>query len=111
MFLVDTAQGRIVSDDEIKAELAAEHPYRSGSTPGCSTLDDLPQPAHEQMPHHRVNRQQAFGYTNEELNLLVAPMARTGAEPLGSMGTDAPIAVLSPARQLLFDYFSSCSRR
>jgi glutamate synthase (NADPH/NADH) large chain len=106
MFLVDTAQGRIVSDEEIKAELAAEYPYRQWLDDQLFHLDDLPQGPYVRMPHHRVVlRQQAFGYTYEELNLLVAPMARAGAEPLGSMGTDTPIAVLSARPRMLFDYF------
>ncbi|MGK2879926.1 MAG: glutamate synthase large subunit [Mycobacterium sp.] len=106
MFLVDTAQGRIVSDEEIKAELAAEHPYQEWLDAGQFHLDDLPQGNYVRMPHHRVVlRQQTFGYTYEELNLLVAPMARTGAEALGSMGTDTPIAVLSQRPRMLYDYF------
>ncbi|MCV7176514.1 glutamate synthase large subunit [Mycolicibacterium sphagni] len=106
MFLVDTAQGRIVSDEEIKAELAAEQPYQQWLDDQLFHLDDLPQGPYVRMPHHRVVlRQQAFGYTYEELNLLVAPMARAGAEPLGSMGTDTPIAVLSARPRMLFDYF------
>ena len=106
MFLVDTAQGRIVDDEEIKAELAAEHPYQEWLDAGLFHLDELPQGDYVRMPHHRVVlRQQAFGYTYEELNLLVSPMARTGAEPLGSMGTDTPVAVLSQRPRMLFDYF------
>ncbi len=106
MFLVDTAQGRIVSDEEIKAELAAEHPYQEWLDAGLFHLSELPQGNYVRMPHHRiVLRQQAFGYTYEELNLLVAPMARNGAEPLGSMGTDTPVAVLSQRPRMLFDYF------
>jgi glutamate synthase (NADPH) large chain len=106
MFLVDTAQGRIVSDEDIKAELAAEHPYQEWLDAGLFHLDELPQGNYVRMPHHRiVLRQQAFGYTYEELNLLVAPMARNGAEALGSMGTDTPVAVLSQRPRMLFDYF------
>ncbi len=106
MFLVDTAQGRIVSDEEIKAELASGQPYQEWLDDQQFHLDDLPQGPYVRMPHHRVVlRQQAFGYTYEELNMLVAPMARTGAEPLGSMGTDTPIAVLSSRPRMLFDYF------
>ena len=106
MFLVDTAQGRIVSDEEIKAELAAEQPYQEWLDAGVFRLDDLPQGDYVRMPHHRVVlRQQAFGFTYEELNLLVAPMARSGAEALGSMGTDTPVAVLSARPRMLFDYF------
>ncbi len=106
MFLVDTAQGRIVSDEEIKAELAAEKPYQEWLDEQLFHLDELPQGPYIRMPHHRVVlRQQAFGYTYEELNLLVAPMARNGAESLGSMGTDTPIAVLSARPRMLFDYF------
>jgi glutamate synthase (NADPH/NADH) large chain len=106
MFLVDTAQGRIVSDEEIKSELAAEQPYQEWLDAGLFHIDELPQGKYIKMPHHRVVlRQQAFGYTYEELNLLIAPMARTGAEALGSMGTDTPIAVLSQRPRMLFDYF------
>jgi glutamate synthase (NADPH) large chain len=106
MFLVDTAQGRIVSDEEIKAELAAEHPYQEWLAKGLFHLDELPQGNYVRMPHHRVVlRQQAFGYTYEELNLLVAPMVRAGAEPIGSMGTDTPVAVLSQRPRMLYDYF------
>ncbi|WP_042907438.1 glutamate synthase central domain-containing protein, partial [Mycobacterium avium] len=106
MFLVDTAQGRIVSDEEIKAELAAEHPYQEWLDRNLVPLDDLPQGDYKRMPHDRlVKRQQTFGYTYEELNLLVAPMVRTGAEPIGSMGTDTPVAVLSQRPRMLYDYF------
>ncbi|CAN5377299.1 glutamate synthase large subunit [soil metagenome] len=106
MFLVDTAQGRIVSDEEVKAELAAEHPYQEWLDAGLFHVDDLPQGDYVRMPHHRVVlRQQTFGYTYEELSMLLAPMAKTGAEALGSMGTDTPIAVLSQRPRMLFDYF------
>jgi glutamate synthase (NADPH/NADH) large chain/glutamate synthase (ferredoxin) len=106
MFLVDTAQGRIVSDEEIKAELAAAQPYQEWLDAGLFHLDELPPGDYVRMPHHRVVlRQQIFGYTYEELNLLVAPMARTGAEALGSMGTDTPVAVLSQRPRMLYDYF------
>ncbi len=106
MFLVDTAQGRIVSDEEIKADLAAEHPYQEWLDNGLVPLDELPEGKDVRMPHHRiVMRQLAFGYTYEELNLLVAPMARLGAEPIGSMGTDTPVAVLSQRPRMLYDYF------
>ncbi|MCX6480572.1 MAG: glutamate synthase-related protein, partial [Mycobacterium sp.] len=106
MFLVDTAQGRIISDEEIKTDLAAEHPYAEWLASEQFHLDDLPQGPYIRMPHHRVVlRQMAFGFTYEELNLLVAPMARTGGEPLGSMGSDTPIAVLSTRPRMLYDYF------
>src|SRR4029077_20252681 len=106
MFLVDTAQGRIVSDEEIKAELAAEQPYQQWLDNGLIPLAELPQGDYVRMPHHRVVlRQLVFGYPYEELNVLVAPMARSGAEPLGSMGTDTPVAVLSQRPRMLYDYF------
>ena len=106
MFLVDTTQGRIVSDEEVKAELAAAEPYQKWIDEGLVRLEQLPDRPHQHMPHNRiVLRQQVFGYTYEEINLLVAPMARTGAEALGSMGTDTPIAVLSNRSRMLFDYF------
>ena len=96
MFLVNMTEGRIVSDEEIKAELAAEQPYQEWLDKGLIPLAELPQGNYERMLEHRVVlRQLVFGYTYEELNMLVAPMARTGAEPIGSMGTDTPVAVLS----------------
>ena len=106
MFLVDTAQGRIVSDEEIKGELAAAEPYQEWLDEGLLRLKDLPDRPHTVMAHDRVTqRQQMFGYTTEELDLLLTPMAKTGAEAIGSMGTDTPVAVLSLRPRLLFDYF------
>ncbi|MEJ7845826.1 MAG: glutamate synthase large subunit, partial [Acidimicrobiales bacterium] len=107
MFLVDTAQGRIIADDEIKADLAAEHPYAEWLHDGLVHLDDLP-PRHFLTPQHSsvVAQQRTFGYTTEELKILIAPMAKIGIEALGSMGTDTPIAALSARPRLLFDYFS-----
>ena len=106
MFLVDTSRGRIIDDNEIKAELAAEHPYQEWLDAGLVHLDDLP-PRLMLTPQHAsvVEHQRVFGWTNEELEILVAPMARAGTEPIGSMGTDTPIAVLSQRPRLLFDYF------
>lgn len=106
MFLVDTEAGRIVHDAEIKAELAAAEPYADWLHAGIIELKDLPAREHVIYTHDSVTRrQQVFGYTEEELKILVAPMARTGAEPLGSMGTDTPISPLSTRPRLLFDYF------
>ncbi|RZQ64707.1 glutamate synthase large subunit [Amycolatopsis suaedae] len=106
MFLVDTAQGRIVDDAEIKGELAAEHPYADWVRDGLLHLGDLPEREREVPPHAAlVRRQQAFGYTAEELDVLLEPMARTGAEPIGSMGNDSPLAPLSSGQRQLFDYF------
>ncbi|MEV0899387.1 glutamate synthase large subunit [Actinoplanes sp. NPDC049802] len=106
MFLVDTAAGRIVHDAEIKAELAAAEPYADWLHAGLIELEDLPAREHVIYTHDSVlRRQQVFGYSEEELKILVAPMARAGAEPLGSMGTDTPISPLSTRPRLLFDYF------
>ena len=106
MFLVDTSKGRIVDDDEIKAELAAEHPYEEWLHAGLVHLEDLP-PRFLLTPQHAsiVQHQRSFGYTTEELRILLAPMAKNGYEPIGSMGTDTPVAVLSERPRLLFDYF------
>ena len=107
MFLVDLEEGRVVEDDEIKDTLAAEHPYDEWLHAGLISLPQLPSRQH--VVHTRVSvarRQQIFGYTSEELRVLLTPMARDGAEPTGSMGTDTPIAVLSERPRLLFDYFS-----
>jgi glutamate synthase (NADPH/NADH) large chain len=107
MFLVDTAQGRIIEDDEIKAALAAEQPYQRWLDEGIVELDELPDRPHVRYPHGDVVRRQlTFGYTIEDQKVLVGPMAATGAEALGSMGTDTPIAVLSDRPRLLFDYFA-----
>ncbi|SIS21515.1 glutamate synthase large subunit [Williamsia sterculiae] len=106
MFLVDTDEGRIVDDEEIKDELAAAEPYQEWLDAGLLHLDELPDRPHTHMPHDRVVlRQQVFGYTTEEIDLLVTPMATTGAEPIGSMGTDTPVAVLSMRPRMLFDFF------
>ncbi|WP_203794516.1 glutamate synthase large subunit, partial [Actinoplanes derwentensis] len=106
MFLVDTTAGRIVHDDEIKADLAAAEPYADWLHAGLIELGDLPPREHVIYTHDSVTRrQQVFGYSEEELKILVAPMARTGAEPLGSMGTDTPISPLSTRPRLMFDYF------
>lgn len=106
MFLVDTAAGRIIEDDEIKAELAAAEPYAEYLHAGLIHLDELPEREHILHTHESVvRRQQTFGYTEEELRILLAPMARTGAEAMGSMGTDSPVAALSERPRLLFDYF------
>ncbi len=106
MFLVDTAQGRIVDDDEIKAELAAEHPYADWLAKDQVRLEELP-PRLMLTPQHAsvVTHQRLFGYTTEELRIIVGPMARTGEEPIGSMGSDTPVAVLSERPRLLYDYF------
>jgi len=107
MFLVDIAEGRIIEDGEIKDSLAAEHPYGEWLAEGIVRLADLPSREHIIYPHSSVlRRQRAFGYTEEELRIIIAPMAKNGAEPLGSMGTDSPIAALSEKPRLLFDYFA-----
>ena len=107
MFLVDTDEHRIIEDEEVKAELAAEHPYDEWLHAGLIHLDDIPEREHVVHTHASVTRrQQVFGYTEEELRVLLTPMANTAAEPIGSMGTDTPIAALSDKPRLLFDYFT-----
>ncbi len=115
IFLVDTEQGRIIEDDEIKAELAREHPYGEWLHAGLVRFEELPQrelrvvsELHEgEQPSHEslAKRQQIFGYTTEELKIILAPMAKNGAEPVGSMGTDTPLAALSERPRQIFDYF------
>jgi glutamate synthase (NADPH/NADH) large chain len=106
IFLVDTVQGRIVDDEEIKRELAAQHPYQQWLDRHLIDINDLP-PARAEAPEHETvfKRQQAFGYTQEDLRFLIAPMAMAGEEPVGSMGTDTSLAVLSDKPRLLYDYF------
>jgi len=107
IFLADTAAGRIVEDEEVKAELAAQHPYQDWLHAGLLRLDDLPD-RKRGVPTavDLLTRQRTFGYTEEELRVIFAPMARAGAEPIGSMGTDTPVAVLSDRPRLVFDYFT-----
>ncbi len=107
MFLADLAQHRLISNDEIKDSLAKTAPYGEWLTGGRILLADLPEREHVVHTHASVSRrQQVFGYTEEELRLILAPMGSGGAEPIGSMGTDTPIAALSEKPRLLFDYFS-----
>ena len=107
MFLVDLQEGRIIEDEEIKDSLATAQPYSDWLHAGLVRLSDLPSREHIVYPHSSVvRRQRAFGYTEEELRLIITPMAKNGAEPLGSMGTDTPIAALSEKPRLLFDYFA-----
>ena len=107
MFLVDTAAGRIIEDDEIKAQLAAEYPYGEWLEAGLIHLEALPEREHiVHTPQSVARRQQTFGYTEEELRIILEPMARSAAEPIGSMGTDTPIAVLSSRPRMVFDYFA-----
>ena len=107
IFLVDTAAGRIVTDDEVKAELAAEHPYDDWLHAGLLHLDDLPDRDRDLPDSAELAVQQRlFGYTEEDRRVLLGPMAISGAEPIGSMGDDTPLAVLSDRPRLLFDYFA-----
>jgi len=107
MFLVDTAEGRIVTDEEIKAGLAAGQPYDDWVHAGLVELSTLPDREHVVASHESVLRRQLlFGYTEEEVRILLTPMAEHGIEPIGSMGTDTPVAVLSRRSRLLYDYFS-----
>ncbi|ATE56634.1 glutamate synthase large subunit [Actinosynnema pretiosum] len=106
MFLVDTEQGRIVEDEEFKSALAAEHPYEEWLHAGLLSLEELPDREHVVQSHESVLRRQlTFGYTEEELRILLAPMSVGGMEPLASMGTDTPVAALSQRPRLLYDYF------
>ncbi|MBK8459599.1 MAG: glutamate synthase large subunit [Micropruina sp.] len=107
MLLVDLEQHRLIDDDEIKSQLAAEQPYAEWLEAGRINFRDLPDRQHVVHSAASVNRrQQVFGYSHEELKLILAPMASTGYEPIGSMGSDTPPAVLSTRPRLLFDYFA-----
>ena len=107
IFLIDLKAGRIVDDDEIKAELTDKRPWKHWVDENLKELDSLPTPIDVKAPDHDtlLIRQHAFGYTNEDLKLLMMPMATTGAEAVGSMGTDTPLACLSDRPQLLYNYF------
>src|SRR6185437_14971445 len=107
MFLVDTVEGRIISDKEIKSRLAGRQPYEQWLKENQITLDHLPEPVriHPSDQSTMLSRQRAFGYTEEDLRMILEPMAAKGEEPIGSMGTDTPLACLSDRPQLLFNYF------
>ncbi|WP_344092460.1 glutamate synthase large subunit [Microbacterium deminutum] len=107
MFLVDTAQHRVIEDDEIKAQLADLEPWQEWLDGGRVRLAELPEREHIVHPIASITRRQrTFGYTEEEVRILLTPMGQTGAEPLGAMGSDTPVAVLSERPRLLFDYFT-----
>jgi glutamate synthase (NADPH/NADH) large chain len=107
IFLVDTAQGRIIEDAELKKAYAAQHPYGEWLKTHIRPIETLPEPPDVPEPNHEtvLRRQMAFGYTHEDLRLLLGPMATAGEEPVGSMGTDTALAVLSNRPRLLYDYF------
>jgi glutamate synthase domain-containing protein 2/glutamate synthase domain-containing protein 1/glutamate synthase domain-containing protein 3 len=107
MLLVDTEQKRLITDEEIKSQLAARQPYRQWLKENQITLDDLPRPEDVHPTDHDtiLMRQRAFGYTDEDLKTVLLPMAMNAEEPVGSMGIDAPLACLSDQPQLLFNYF------
>jgi glutamate synthase (NADPH) large chain len=113
MFLVDTVAGRIVSDKEIKRNLAAQQPYAQWLRDNQITINQLPEPSrtHPTDPETLLRRQRAFGYTDEDLKMILAPMASAGEEPIGSMGTDTPLACLSDRPQPLFNYFNQFAKR
>jgi glutamate synthase domain-containing protein 2/glutamate synthase domain-containing protein 3 len=107
MFLVDTVEGRIISDKEIKQKLASRHPYAEWLKENQITIDQLPEPTRMHYPDAEtlLRRQRAFGYSDEDLGMILTPMATKGEEPVGSMGTDTPLACLSDKPQSLFNYF------
>jgi glutamate synthase (ferredoxin) len=123
MFLVDTGEGRIIDDEELKHKIATEHPYRQWLNENLVELDDLPGPTAEGALAHQpylngnghngaghepitpLQRQQAFGYTFETLRVVLMPMSKNGIEAVGAMGDDTPVAVLSDQPQLLYNYF------
>ena len=110
MFLIDLEQGRIIDDDEIKDELAGARPYQEWLDKTQIILEDLPSEVAPMTPDHHtlLDRQQAFGYTQEDLKFFLAPMGTAGEEPVGAMGRDIPPAVLSDRPKLLYDYFKQC---
>ncbi|MEN9608831.1 MAG: hypothetical protein RLZZ06_762, partial [Actinomycetota bacterium] len=106
MFLVDTEGGRLIDDDEIKAEISALEPWGEWLEENRINLAELPEREHIAHTASSVNRRQrTFGYTDEELKIMIAPMAKNGIEPIGAMGSDTPIAAISDRPRLLFDYF------
>ncbi|MGE0500462.1 MAG: glutamate synthase large subunit [Rhizobiaceae bacterium] len=107
MLLIDLVKGRIISDDEIKSEIARKHPYRKWLDNTQLILEDLKpvEPRALRKDVSLLDRQQAFGYTQEDVKLLMSPMATTGQEAVGSMGTDTPISAMSDKSKMLYTYF------
>ncbi|HET8540392.1 MAG TPA: glutamate synthase large subunit [Anaeromyxobacter sp.] len=107
IFYVDTSEGRIVSDDDLKERIAKQHPYREWLERYAVHMRHLGKPVKVHLPDHEtvLRRQEVFGYTAEDVKMLITPMATDGTEPIGSMGTDTPLAVLSDKPQPLFSYF------
>ena len=106
MFLVDTDAGTIIEDEEVKAQVASLEPWGDWLEQGRINLRDLPEREHISYSSKSVNRRQrVFGYTEEDLKEFIAPMAKSGQEPIGAMGSDTPIAAISDRPRLLFDYF------
>ncbi|MGO8091370.1 glutamate synthase large subunit [Rhizobium leguminosarum] len=107
MLLIDMEEGRIISDDEVKSQLATAHPYRSWLNRTQLILEDLKpvEPRALRRDVSLLDRQQAFGYTLEDTRILMSPMATTGQEAIGSMGTDTPISAMSEKPKLLYTYF------
>ncbi|WP_271983890.1 glutamate synthase large subunit [Pseudoclavibacter terrae] len=107
VLLVDTEVGRLIEDDEVKHDLAELQPWGDWLDEGRINLAELPEREHvTHTPASVERRQRTFGYTEEELRILLAPMAKNGAEPIGAMGTDTPIAILTDRPRLVFDYFT-----
>ena len=107
IFMVDTKQGRIIDDEELKKELSTAHPYADWIKEKLIPIEALPSsgPVDNYDPDTLLQRQKAFGYTHEELKKILIPMSTSGVEPTGSMGSDTALAVLSNHPRLLFDYF------
>ena len=107
MLLIDTTEGRIITDDEIKHSIASKHPYRSWLNEHLINIESLPKSPYINKTDHEsvLLRQKAFGYTTEDLNATLIPMAKDSVDPIGAMGTDIPLAVLSDKPQLLYNYF------
>ena len=107
MLLIDTCEGRIIEDDELKHKIATEQPYRDWLNENMISLEELPEAPHVIEPDHKtvLLREKAFGYTFEDIRMVLAPMAKDGVDPIGAMGTDTPLAVLSDTPQLLYNYF------
>ena len=107
MLLIDTKEGRIIDDEEIKERAACEHPYREWLDEHMVSLEDLPPPPRHAEPDHEtvLRLEKAFGYTYEDERQVLIPMVRDGVDPVGSMGNDTPLAVLSDKPQLLYNYF------
>ena len=108
MFLIDFEKGKLISDEEIKKEVANQHPYGNWNRNQIIELDDLPDRSKKYVVSDLISKMKAFGYTTETLEFMLLPLVTELRDPLGSMGNDAALACLSDKPRMIYDYFKHC---